>query len=104
LALGKTVSELCEQLTSDELEDWLAFAREHLFPADLIDFHGAQLCTLLANINRSSTTPAFEERQFLASPWRRRRPEAELELGKSRTLSGAVSEARRIMAVMNGGG
>jgi hypothetical protein len=99
LALGKTVSELSEQLTPDEFKDWLAFSREHLFPADLIDFHGAQLCTLLANINRSSTTPAFEERTFLAAARLGRQPDAEPQPGKPQ-----LNEAQRIKAAMNGGG
>lgn len=48
-----------------EFFDWQRFAMVHPFPADIADIHGAQLLALHANINRSSTTPPFQVRDFL---------------------------------------
>jgi hypothetical protein len=48
-----------------ELYRWKAFENEHLFPADLIDRHGAMLCSIVLNFMRAQGQAAVEMSELL---------------------------------------
>lgn len=64
LALGRTVAELYETLTPQEMTEWQAYYQLEPWGAWRDNWHSAQLSTLLFNINRGKH-PAAKVKDFM---------------------------------------
>jgi hypothetical protein len=52
-------------MTWPEFVDWQLFVADHPLPADLADIHHARMLSTLINVNRGSTTPAVQARDYI---------------------------------------
>lgn len=68
--LKKTVGELLETMDSDELTDWLAFARIEPLDGYRSDINFASLQSLIGNVNRASNQQPFTVDDFLPDYFR----------------------------------
>jgi len=66
---------------------WRKFNSEHPFPFELIDLHGAMLCSVVLNLVRSADSPPHDMRKFLLLD----RPKVEEDDG----ADGGMSEASK---------
>jgi hypothetical protein len=48
-----------------EYGKWRQFESEHPFPSDLIDLHGAMLCSIIVNLVRAEGSTPQDMKQFL---------------------------------------
>jgi len=90
LALGKTVDELNKAMPLSELYKWKEFENEHLFPADLIDRHGAMLCSFVLNITRPEGSEPINMTELLLL---HRTPPAAGEIADERTDAEKMASA-----------
>ena len=65
LALGKTVNELLDNMTSWEYSEWQAFDAIEPIGAWRMDYNFGMLCALNANMNRSKGSKAFSAQDFM---------------------------------------
>lgn len=65
MALGRTVSELDNTLTSSELSYWMAFYNLKPFGADRDNIHSAIIAATIANVNRGKNQQLFEAEDFM---------------------------------------
>lgn len=65
LALGRTVRELDETLSSTELSYWMAFYNIHPFGSDRDNVHSAIIAATIANANRGKSQPPFSADDFM---------------------------------------
>jgi hypothetical protein len=65
LALGCTVAELLDRVSSEEMTGWLAFDRVEPIGAWRMDYGFAMLAALQANINRKKGAKAFKTVDFM---------------------------------------
>ena len=65
LALGRTVGELDQTLSSTELSYWMAFYSLHPFGSDRDGIHSAIIAATIANVNRGKNQPAFNAEDFM---------------------------------------
>ena len=64
LALGMTVGDIERRMSGSELISWRLFDAEWGLPDVVGDTQNALMCTVIANCNRSSNSPAFEIDEF----------------------------------------
>lgn len=65
LALGCTVSELLDRVSSEEMTGWLAFDRVEPIGGWRMDYGFAMLAALQANINRKKGSKPFKTVDFM---------------------------------------
>lgn len=65
LALGRTVQELDNTLSSTELSYWIAYYSLHPFGSDRDNIHSAIISATIANVNRGKNQPAFNAEDFM---------------------------------------
>ena len=65
LALGRTVSEIEQDMPSSELTEWLAYYRLEPFGQERDNWHSATLASILVNTNRRKNTPAVPPSEFM---------------------------------------
>ena len=92
LALGKTVSELKSTLTMKEARQWAVFEQSNPFPADLIDIHGALLCSTMINMWSSGDGQASDLNDYLLL---RRKPSKEETEGEGTEAERLAAQLRR---------
>ena len=65
LRLGRTVAELLQTISSEELTEWIAY--HGISPIDDArgDLQAGIVASIVANVNRSSKTPAFKPSDFM---------------------------------------
>lgn len=85
MALGKTVAEI-RQMSLEEMVGWQRFAAIHPFPAELLDMHGAQIASVIANVNRD---PAKMPTPFQVTDF--------MILGQKRKTETPVDEADKFL-------
>jgi hypothetical protein len=73
--LKKSVGEILETMDSDELTDWMAFARIEPLDGYRNDINFASLQSLLGNCNRGSSQKAFTIEDFLPDYFKENKPE-----------------------------
>lgn len=72
--LGRTVAELEQTLTSQELTEWMAYYRVEPFGPWRDDYRAGQVMALYANSKRGKGGKAFRASDFIPR-WRRSTPE-----------------------------
>lgn len=60
-----TVAELEDRMSVAEAQRWALYEAEEPFLATRVDLIGGIIASVLANVNRSKTTPAFEPMDFM---------------------------------------
>jgi len=65
LALGRTVAEIDQTMTSTELSYWMVFYALHPFGPERDNLHAAIIASTLANVNRGKNQPAFSAEDFM---------------------------------------
>jgi hypothetical protein len=75
LALGRTVGELDETLSSTELTYWMAFYSIHPFGSERDNIHAALIASTIANANRGKNQPAFTADDFMLKTQEQKRKE-----------------------------
>jgi len=65
LALGRTVQELDNTLSSTELSHWIAFYGLHPFGAERDNIHSAVIAATVANTTRGRNQPPFSAEDFM---------------------------------------
>jgi len=65
LALGRTVQELDNTMTSTELSYWLAFYGLHPFGSERDNIHSAVIAATVANTSRSRSQPPYSAEDFM---------------------------------------
>ena len=79
LALGRTVHELEQTLSSSEFTDWCQYYELEPFGSWRDNWHMAQLCSLLYNINRGKQkSVSSEDFMYLDPEAARRKKDADI--------------------------
>lgn len=90
LALGRTIQEIDEGMSSSEFNQWLAYYHLEPFGAERDNFHSATIATVLANIHRGKSQPPFSTEDFMLRDSETR---AKSETKKTLLLLDALSNA-----------
>lgn len=67
LALGKTVREMLDTMSSNELTEWQAFFKIEPWGEDRADWRSAQIAALIYTANKGKRSPKREVRDFMWS-------------------------------------
>jgi hypothetical protein len=65
LALGRTIQELDNGMSSAEFSDWIEFYSMHPFGSERDNLHAAMLAALISNSNRAKGKPPAEVNDFM---------------------------------------
>jgi hypothetical protein len=65
LALGRTISEIDNEMSSAEFSDWIQFYSMHPFGSERDNLHAAIIATLIGNANRGKGARPLEIDDFM---------------------------------------
>ena len=65
LALGKTVAELRQGMTAEELHEWMAYYEIDPFGNDRADLNSAIVASTMANCHRGKTQRPYKPADFM---------------------------------------
>lgn len=101
---GMTVAEMEARMSQAELTRWMRFEAVEPFLPFRTDLVGGLVCSVVANVNRGKTVPAFDALDFMPFVLQKRRGEEEEVLRRQTVNAVDDVEVSLQMAVLRFGG